>query len=204
MLPRYCVIDGFLGAEAAAGLLDFAIAAQDGFGPSTVYKQDSDSILLPEARDSLRFRGDWSDHKQAFSAQVEARVEELVSGAGSPGFRPDALEIELVANREGGHFERHIDTRTSIADRQSDRIVSAVYYFHRTPKAFSGGELAIHALVGDEQVLIEPRHDRLVVFTSIAPHTVLRTQVPGDGFADARFSINCWLLRRLESKQRIV
>ncbi|QUL38281.1 2OG-Fe(II) oxygenase [Erythrobacter sp. JK5] len=195
MLASHCIIDGFLGAAAAQDLLDFALANEAGFSPSLVYNNESGSGVRSESRHSFRFEGDWKAQRKGFRAAIESRIEEIVSGAGSAGFRPDQMEIELVATRDGGHFIRHIDTRTKVLDTPTDRIVSAVYYFHREPQAFSGGELILHALVGEERLAIEPRHDRLVVFTSIAPHEVNRTAVPGDAFADGRFSINCWLHR---------
>ena len=74
-------------------------------------------------------------------------------------------------------------------------MVSAVYYFHRQPRGFSGGQLAIYPIDAGDAATIEPMHDRLVVFPSFAPHEVLPVTVPGNAFADARFSINCWLRR---------
>ena len=147
MLASHCVIDGFLGAEASAELLDFALSSEAGFQPTLVYNTDNGSGIRPESRSSFRFAGDWKTRKKAFRAVIEDRIEEIVSGAGCAGFRPDMMEIELVATRDGGHFIRHIDTRTKISDDPTDRIVSAVYYFHREPAAFEGGEL-ISLLLG--------------------------------------------------------
>lgn len=195
MLASHTIIDGFLGEELSGELLDFVLAHEGGFVPTAVYNTSEGSGIRGESRTSFRFDGDWKAKRKAFRAVVEARIEEVVSGAGSAGFRPDQMEIELVATRDGGHFIRHIDTLTQVPETTTDRIVSAVYYFHREPRVFSGGELILHGIGGDEMKPIEPRHDRLVVFTSIAPHEVAGTQVPGDAFSDARFSINCWLHR---------
>jgi len=195
MLARHSIIDGFLGEELSQQLLKFVLANEDGFVPTLVYNNQKGSGIREESRSSFHFDGDWKAHRKAFRAVINARIEEIVSGAGSAGFRPDAMELELVATRDGGHFTRHIDTLTQVPDASTDRIVSAVYYFHREPTGFTGGELLMHALIGEKVKAIEPRHDRLAVFTSIAPHEVARTQVPGNAFADARFSINCWLHR---------
>ena len=73
--------------------------------------------------------------------------------------------------------------------------MSAVYYFHVQPLGFSGGELVIHPFGLSEASVIEPRDNRLVVFPSFALHEVLPVVCPNDGFASARFSINCWLRR---------
>lgn len=196
MLTSHTIIDGFLGEQLSRDLLEFAVSHEAGFVPTTVYSTQEGAGLRRESRTSFRFGGNWKAQRKAFRAVIEERIEEIVSGAGNPGFRPDKMEIELVATRNGGHFIRHIDTLTQTPAPRSDRVVSAVYYFHRTPRAFTGGELIMHALVGQEIKQIEPRHDRLAVFSSIAPHEVAPTNVPGDAFADARFSINCWLLRK--------
>jgi hypothetical protein len=196
MLASHCIIDGFLGAATARALLDFALADEAGFQRSSVYTHEEGSGVRRERRDSFRFAGDWTGPRSAFTRVIHDRIEEISCGAGNSGFRPDALETELVATRNNGHFERHIDTRTRMKTCETDRIVSAVYYFHREPPGFSGGELILHPLIGAERKVIAPRHDRLVAFTAMAPHEVARTRVPGDAFADARFSINCWLHRK--------
>lgn len=77
----------------------------------------------------------------------------------------------------------------------ADRVLSLVYYLHREPKVFGGGNLVMHALMGEEQRVITPRHDRLVAFPSIAQHQVEPISLPGDNFADARFPLVCWLGR---------
>jgi len=78
------------------------------------------------------------------------------------------------------------------------RVLSCVYYFHREPKAFEGGALRIHAFGSEEDaefVDIEPRQNSLLVFPAWAPHEVRTVSCPSDAFADARFSVNCWLHR---------
>lgn len=195
MLASNSIIDGFLGDDLAGEMLEFALAHETDFEPTLVYNNEAGIGARGNSRSSFRFAGNWKTQRKAFRAVVEQRIEEVVTGAGSAGFRPDKMEIELVATRDGGHFIKHIDTLTHIGDAPTDRIVSAVYYFHREPKVFSGGQLIMHPLIGDETKEIEPLHDRLVVFTSIAPHEVNATEVPGNAFADARFSINCWLHR---------
>jgi len=194
MLLAHALFDGFLGPDLSGELLDFAIAHEADFMPNTVYAS-GEAAERPESRISLYFAGEWHQLQRAFAARVDERLEDFVAGAGCSGFRPDSKEIELVANRDGGHFARHIDTLARALEAPSDRVVSAVYYFHREPAGFTGGELVLHALTGEEQKAFEPRHDRLIVFSAIAPHEVRPTCVPGDAFCNARFSINCWLHR---------
>lgn len=196
MLASHCVIDGFLGAEGSAELLDFALANEANFEPTAVYSSEHGWGVRPKSRTSAHFAGDWKPQRKAFRKVIEERLEEIVEGAGCSGFRPDKMEFEMVATGDGGHFVRHIDTLAKQKLFETDRIVSSVYYFHREPARFKGGELIMHAMAGDQTLAIEPKHDRLVVFSSIAPHEVNLTSVPSGAFEDSRFSINCWLVRK--------
>jgi Rps23 Pro-64 3,4-dihydroxylase Tpa1-like proline 4-hydroxylase len=78
-------------------------------------------------------------------------------------------------------------------------VLSGVYYFHRRPKAFAGGELRLHA-IGDPDrfVDIEPVHNALLVFPAWAPHEVRPISCPSGAFVDARFAVNCWFYARRE------
>jgi Rps23 Pro-64 3,4-dihydroxylase Tpa1-like proline 4-hydroxylase len=50
------------------------------------------------------------------------------------------------------------------ARKSSDRLLSAVYYFHAEPKAFSGRELRLHSFAGDGSFVdVPPEQNSLVV-----------------------------------------
>ena len=87
------------------------------------------------------------------------------------------------------------------ASGTQDRLLSGVYYFHREPKAFSGGALRFHRFGGgetqDDWIDVEPEQDSLVVFPTWARHEVLRVSCPSREFADSRFAVNVWLCRAL-------
>ena len=76
---------------------------------------------------------------------------------------------------------------------------SAVYYFHRSPKSFSGGALRLYSFEASEErgtfVDIEPTNDTLVFFPSWFPHEVRPVVCPSGRFEDSRFAINCWVHR---------
>lgn len=77
------------------------------------------------------------------------------------------------------------------------RALSAVYYFYREPKSFSGGELLLFPFVSrpDETTCttVEPLQNTMIVFPSWATHEVATVQCPTKAFADSRFAVNCWL-----------
>jgi Rps23 Pro-64 3,4-dihydroxylase Tpa1-like proline 4-hydroxylase len=196
MLLPAVIIDDFLGADAAGALLAFALGHEADFVPSEV-GSEGDLVVKPTTRQSLSYDGDLSDVISAFAAAIARASEGLKAATGCGDFGPDLTDLELVAHLDGHRFRRHVDTATG-ASRMlgpADRVLSLVYYLHAEPRAFTGGDLVMHALMGEERRVIAPRHDRLVAFPSIAPHQVEPISLPGNRFADARFSLVCWLGR---------
>jgi Rps23 Pro-64 3,4-dihydroxylase Tpa1-like proline 4-hydroxylase len=200
MLLPVCIIDDFLGAEAAGKLLEFALAHRDEFTPSTVYSKDSDQTVLSDFRASLSLGGDLGDTIAPVRAAFEARADHIRAVTGVRNFGPEMTDLDLVAHCDGHRFRRHIDTVTGErrALAEGVRVLSLVYYLHRTPRRFTGGELVMYPLAGETTQVIEPRHDRLVAFPSIAPHEVMPTSLPGNDFADARFALVFWMMRQTD------
>jgi len=189
---RTLVIDDFLAEADADRLLEQIVAGEALFTPSEIRK-DTSGTTDPAFRSSLRLPGRVGVELDGLKAAVRARFDEICAAIAVKPFPIYHTECSIVAHRDGDFYKRHIDT--GAAYRGYVRVVSCVYYVHRRPRGFGGGELAIHPLVGDGPATrIEPLHNRLAVFASFVPHEVLPTRCDG-GFADSRFSINCWLQR---------
>lgn len=197
MLFPVCIIDDFLGPQASAALVDFALANEARFAPARVHTNDTRNTIDQGFRDNVSFTGDFGPVIAPFHAALDASYERIAAEVGTSEFARQPSELHMAAHRDGQHLPRHIDTLTGRADAavRDQRSVSLVYYCHRTPRAFSGGELVMYAMMGDGRQVIEPRHDRLVAFPSFAPHEIARVDVPGNRFADARFALVSWLRR---------
>lgn len=199
-VPRQVVIDRFLPDDVARSLLDQALANEARFAPAAVRAGGSYRV---SGDDRQAFASaDLGPAGPQFTAEVEARFEHLCEALGLFPFAVAGRDIEMAAHRDGGFFHEHIDTMTA-GNRPGlggDRIISLVYYLHRPGARFTGGELVMRPFVGREgAVRIEPKHNRLVAFPSFARHEVETIHVPGNAWEDARFSINCWLLRAREA-----
>jgi Rps23 Pro-64 3,4-dihydroxylase Tpa1-like proline 4-hydroxylase len=191
------VIDGFLGTEAAGHLLEQLIVARPRFVPSEV-RQASGSATQPSIRSSLRLPGRVGVDLTPFHEEIALREAELIAAVGVQPFAVWHRECSIVSHGDGDFYAPHIDTRTrSETAEKSVRVVSCVYYLHREPAGFTGGELVIQGIVGNPGARIEPRHDRLVIFPSFLPHAVATIACPSRQFEDSRFNINCWLRREL-------
>lgn len=196
MLLPVCILDDFLGPVVSAEMLDFVIRHEAEFEPSAQYHYGG-ARSLEGFRNSLSFMGDAQPVLQPFAAALKQAASRLRAETGCESFGLELSDFDLVAYRDGHRLKRHIDTHTGPkrALSQSDRVLSLVYYLNAVPRAFSGGDLVMYGLVGDQRRTIEPRHDRLVAFPSLAPHEVEPIHLPGDDFATARFSLVCWLCR---------
>jgi Rps23 Pro-64 3,4-dihydroxylase Tpa1-like proline 4-hydroxylase len=108
------------------------------------FKQDK-AREDPSVRKSLRV-GEFGPMMAVFRQRLLDFLPTLIADLRVTSFKPSKVELELVANNEGAFFKRHIDTFMGEARQASDRVLSAVYYFHAEPKAFSGGALRLYSL----------------------------------------------------------
>jgi Rps23 Pro-64 3,4-dihydroxylase Tpa1-like proline 4-hydroxylase len=84
--------------------------------------------------------------KELFRQRLLDFVSTLIRDLRVTPFEPSMIELELVANNDGAFFSRHIGTFTGDGRKASDRVLSAVYYFHTEPKAFAGGAPRFYSL----------------------------------------------------------
>jgi hypothetical protein len=200
MFTKYAIVDDALGIDLPDRLTEFAIANRDGFDVTKTSSSDGSDAVDPAFRTSMRFGGKLGELGREFRTAITDLLPRLFEETGLSPVDSPLLENELIANGDGGSLARHIDTMT-LDDRtqvETERVLSMVYYFHRIPRQFSGGELEIHPLDGGgDPELIAPRHGRLVAFPSFAPHSVRALSVPSGHFEDGRFSLNCWVRYRV-------
>jgi SM-20-related protein len=98
------------------------------------------------------------------------------------------FETQLTVSNDGDFFKPHIDNGTL---EISHRIVTYVYYFHRVPQAYRGGQLRLYDLELFKD--LNPKNNLLVLFPSWVLHEVLPVICPSRQFADGRFTINGWV-----------
>lgn len=95
---------------------------------------------------------------------------------------------------QGQNYLYHID-------HDGNRLITFVYYFHKEPKKYKGGEIQFTRSPisygkpvdkNEELITITPENNMMVIFGSKVPHTVLPTTSPKT-FDEGRFSANIWL-----------
>jgi SM-20-related protein len=201
--PAHGRIDNWLGLELSRRLFDFAQTRREDFYTSVVGHKETSRIDL-NIRRSIAIT-DLGDLKQELRTRIRAVLPAIFQQLGTQAFAPGKIEVQMVAHGDGAFFTEHRDTilegDDSVEGRKFvlHRVISAVYYFHRLPKAFSDGVLRIYPLAGRQNskdfIEIEPTNDTLVFFPSWFPHEVLPVSCPSGRFEDSRFAINFWVHR---------
>ena len=209
-LPPFVQLRDFLPAIEHQGLLEWVTANRDAFQPATITgKAGARGRIDPVQRIALTAPVPEA-MKDGLRAPLLAALVQIAEGIGYPGPPPTSFELQLAAHGDGAHYRPHLDipigqNRAPLgAAPGEDRVVSAVYYFHREPKGFWGGALRLHRFGADWDrdeaqpstfVDIEPIGNSLVAFPSWAMHEVRPVRCPSGRFEDYRFAINCWFCR---------
>lgn len=212
-LPPHARLTDLLPPQAQAALLDWVLSHEAAFKPGTVTSgtKDAPERIDPKSRIGLVLR-DLGPLRETISRHLLAALPELMAATGISGPEPRSLELELAAHGDGAHYEAHVDIslgpdrRPLGATATEDRVLSAVYYFHREPKGFSGGALRLFrfgAHLTDQPdadgifIDLEPLQNSLIAFPPWATHEVRPIRCPSGAFADYRFALNCWYCREL-------
>lgn len=204
-VPPFHQSSGFLDERDHWALLDWTMANRGRFKPARIVGD----VVDPGQRvcDTLR---DLGPMEAVLKRRFAEMLPILLKDTRIAEFRLDSIELDLAAHGDGAHFAAHMDTFTNEARRnareagriQHDRIVSAVYYFYREPKGFSGGELRLHPFdsVGGQggHVDIQPLQNSVVAFSSWVFHEVRPVRCPSQAFEDFRFAVNCWFCTDLD------
>lgn len=109
------------------------------------------------------------------------------------------VECQITLHRDGDYFQRHLDVG---GDNTASRRISFVYYLHRNPRPFSGGQLRVYdSLITQERTLpaasfrdIKPVHNSIVFFPSAGIfHEVLPISCSSARPEDGRITWNGWI-----------
>lgn len=141
-------------------------------------------------------------------AGIEPLVTERVLGVlprvierlGMAAFPVSQVELQVTASNDSEWFRAHQDSGNGPV---SSRELTFVYYCHREPRPFTGGELKMYGPFDDADEpeaqrraqTITPAQNSIVFFPSHYLHEVMPTHCASREFADSRLTYNGWLHR---------
>jgi len=137
-------------------------------------------------------------HEKTITDRLLTCLPRALHQWGRDAFPISRIEIQTTASNHGDFFRCHTD---SGMEAVADREITFVYFFHREPKQFSGGELHLYdsRRENDNYVptanyrTIVPEQNQLVLFVSGLSHEITPVDCPSGQFADSRFTVNGWI-----------
>ena len=196
---QFVSVANFLGEQREA-LLDYAISQKRNFRSATVAGTPGQPPAVNEKVRRSKTLDQFGDFEGPFIDRLKEQLQAALNKINYPGFPIGRIELQITASGDGDYFRMHQDSSP-----EDTREISFVYFFHREPRRFSGGELRLYETrvidgkltPADHAHTLSPRQDTLLLFPSRNDHEVLPVRVPSGDFDDSRFTVNGWIHRQI-------
>jgi SM-20-related protein len=183
------VLDEFLVANECSALLQYAFERQDDFASTQIVDAGGGSYVDTHTRRS-QVLYDLGPVHRMFSDRMMFFLPGVLDRLGLPPFGVSRIEAQLTSTNNGEFFRMHTDNGSR---EVHSRSLTFVYFFHREPRAFEGGELRFLDAGGRSAHLVFPLQNQIVFFPSGCLHEILPVGCPSGDFRDGRFTVNGWL-----------
>jgi hypothetical protein len=193
----FVTLENFMG-ELRPRLLEHVQARQADFRPSTVLLPGQSQPVVNEKMRRSKTLDDLGSFQARIAERIKESLQPVLERLGRKPFPLGRIEMQITASGDGDYFRMHRDT-----GQKDTRELAFVYFFHREPRRFSGGELRIFdaetiggkVVPTDRSQLLSPRQDVVVFFPAENEHEILPVRVASREFADSRFTVNGWIHR---------
>jgi Rps23 Pro-64 3,4-dihydroxylase Tpa1-like proline 4-hydroxylase len=194
---RCVVMEEFLTFAELQELLAYVSQKEREFRTSEVVSPGTTSAVDFEYRRS-RVLMDVGRHSIAITHRLRSALPGILGKLGCVPFPISNIESQITASNHGDFFGWHNDNSH---DPVLERRITFVYFFHREPKRFTGGELRLYDSRrenGDyvpekNYYTVVPQQNQVVLFNSSLAHEITRVECPSGKFEDSRFTVNGWL-----------
>lgn len=197
--PDQCmVLDEFLTSAELNVLMRYALEQESQFQISEVLSPGLTGGAIDYEQRRSRVLMDFGGHEKIITDRLLIALPRVLQKWGRDPFRISHIESQTTASNDGDFFRCHSDNG---APEVATREVTFVYFFHREPKEFSGGELRVYDSSPESDGYpatsncrtIVPEQNQLVLFPSRLSHEITPVECPSGKFADSRFTVNGWL-----------
>jgi len=201
VLRAKCVVlDEFLAPQELESLTRFTLGHEDALQVSEVYSPSAERGVVNYDFRRSRVLIELGEQQDVMLGRIKSVLPQVLERLGMEEFPVANVEAQITASNDGDFFRMHDDNGS---EGVSSRQLTFVYFFHREPRQFEGGELRIHdahlkqgAYVSDVTYeTITPQQNRIVFFPCEMQHEITPVKCPSQLFADSRFTLNGWLRR---------
>jgi len=192
------VLDEFLAPQELNELMNFALLHETGFRDSQVISPSGNPEVIDYNHRRSRVLMDLGHHQEIIVERIRGVLPRVLDQLGVERFPVRHVEAQITASNDGDFFTEHSDdSQETIASRR----ITFVYFFHRDPAQFEGGELRLYdsRRLAEQQIKtggyqsITPRQNQIVFFSCSLLHEITPVKCPSRAFADSRFTLNGWL-----------
>jgi Rps23 Pro-64 3,4-dihydroxylase Tpa1-like proline 4-hydroxylase len=187
----FVTVNDFLPASFHETLVPFTISMEGELTPAMV----GNDQYAPDRRESLELR-DASEVQARFAKHVRQFLVEISGRLHVPSFQLGRLEAKLRVYLDGHFFRLHMDNPSN-SPTSCNRQISYVYFYHRMPRGYTGGDLllfdtdlAANQFTTSGFTRIQPVDNSIVFFPSGVYHSVVPVTCTSKRIADSRFVIN--------------
>jgi SM-20-related protein len=201
VLPlRYAVMEELLAPAELNGLLSYTLGQEREFKLSEVVSPGvSGNGVNFEYRRS-RVLMDLGRYHDLLVDRLRLALPRLLPRLEMEPFPISGVDVQITASNDGDFFHWHSD---NAQDEVASRHVTFVYFFHREPKMFEGGELRLYDsrkqgngyVPAGNYLTIVPQQNQAVLFNSSLAHEITPVVCGSQEFADSRFTVNGWFCR---------
>lgn len=200
-LPAQCVVlDEFLAPQEVEELIRFTLDHESDFQVSEVLSAHGDEGTVNYDHRRSRVLMEVGRHQDVILARIKSVLPEVLHSLGMEAFGISGVESQITASNDGDFFRFHSD---NASERVSSRNLTFVYFFHREPRQFEGGELRIHDASLDDGAYVSrgsyqtivPQQNQIVFFPCELMHEITPVKCGSQRFGDSRFTLNGWLRR---------
>jgi SM-20-related protein len=192
------VLDEFLAPQELDELVGYALQHEAEFQSSEVISPSGDPGVIDYSHRRSRVLMDLGKHQDVILERIRCVLPRVLDQLAMEEFPVTHVEAQITASNDGDFFGAHSDdAQESIASRR----ITFVYFFHREPRQFEGGELRLHdsrgrgeqhVSTGSYQTIV-PQQNQIVFFPCSLLHEITPVECPSRAFADSRFTLNGWL-----------
>jgi SM-20-related protein len=201
ILPAQCLIlDEFLAPAEAKAMIEFALEQESYFQVSEVISPGVPGAKIDyEHRRSLVLM-ELGQQRDVIVNRLQACWPRILERLDHDAFVISNIEAQITASNHGDFFRCHLDNGQ---DENAQREITFVYFFHREPKPFHGGELRIYDSRRENggyrrtenYRAVIPQQNQMVLFSSCLEHEITPVECPSHAFSDSRFTVNGWFHR---------
>jgi Rps23 Pro-64 3,4-dihydroxylase Tpa1-like proline 4-hydroxylase len=194
-----CVLlDEFLAPQEMEELIRFTLEHEAEFSTSEVISPSGEPGVTDYSHRRSRVLMELGAHEERILDRIRGVLPRVQQQLGIEEFPISRTEVQITASNDGDFFRAHCDDAQEMI---ASRRLTFVYFFHRDPRQFEGGELRLHdsrkggnypLSTGSYQAIV-PQQNQIVFFPCSTLHEITPVQCRSRAFADSRFTVNGWL-----------